>query len=54
MFADYGLVAISDLVYPDPAASSLGFFHGAENPRVGLFEVSVVQATMYPLLSAAT
>jgi beta-fructofuranosidase/levanase len=54
MFADYGLVAISDLVYPDPAASSLGFFHGAENPRVGLFEVSAVQATMYPLPSGTT
>jgi beta-fructofuranosidase/levanase len=54
VFADYGLVAISDLVYPDPAASSLGFFHGAENPRVGLFEVSAVQTTMYPLLSGTT
>lgn len=54
VFADYGLVVISDLVYPDPAASSLGFFHGAEDPRIGLFEVSAVQATMHPLLPAST
>lgn len=51
VFADYGLVVISDLVYPDPAASSLGFFHGVEDPKVGLFEVGAVQATMYPALS---
>ena len=54
VFADYGLVAISDLVYPDPAASGIGFFHGAENPRIGLFEVSAVRATMDPLLAGST
>lgn len=46
VFADYGLVVISDLVYPDPAATSVGFFHGTEDPKVSLFEVSAVQATM--------
>jgi sucrose-6-phosphate hydrolase SacC (GH32 family) len=47
VFADYGLVAISDLVYCDPADVGLGFFHGAEDPRIGLLEVCAVRGTMY-------
>lgn len=47
VFADYGLVALSDLVYCDPADIGLGLFHGAEDPRVGLLELCAVRGTMY-------
>lgn len=47
VFADQGLVVISDLVYPDPGAIGLGFFHGTDDPQVGLLEISRVRSTMY-------
>ncbi|MEO6277924.1 MAG: GH32 C-terminal domain-containing protein [Roseateles sp.] len=47
VFAEEGLVAISDLVYAAPAATELGFFHGSEDPTVQLFEMSFVRSAMY-------
>ncbi|MBP8143783.1 MAG: glycoside hydrolase family 32 protein [Inhella sp.] len=47
LFADEGLVVISDLIYPDPSAVGLGFFHGAEDPKIGLLELCTVRSTMY-------
>ena len=43
---DGGTVVISDLVYPDPLATGVAPFHGAENPLLTLLELQQVRSTM--------
>lgn len=47
LFADGGSVAITDLVYGDPAASGVGLFHGAEAVQVLMLELHAVRSTMH-------
>ena len=46
LFGDGGTVVISDLVFPDPLATGVALFHGAENPLLTLLELQRVRATM--------
>jgi len=46
LFADGGLVAISDLVFPDAGATGVALFHGDENPTVASLALHAVRATM--------
>jgi sucrose-6-phosphate hydrolase SacC (GH32 family) len=47
LLADNGSVVISDMVYPDPAATGVALFHGAENPPLRWLELSAVRAAMF-------
>ena len=46
LLADGGTVAISDLAYPDPAATGVALFHGAENPALVSLALQAVRAAM--------
>ena len=47
VFADGGTVLISDLVYPDPAATALALFHGPENPLLQAVALHRVRSTLH-------
>jgi sucrose-6-phosphate hydrolase SacC (GH32 family) len=46
LFADGGTVVISDLIYSDPGAAGIAFFHGPENLAVRLIELHAVRPTL--------
>jgi len=47
LFADGGTVVISDLVYPEPGATGVALFHGAENPPGCSLDLHLVRRALY-------